>query len=378
MEKEIFNILKNFNPKKISFHIKQHHKDLYDMIIKNTQFLSEYCRFTERIYCVIKNITEIPKCPVCGNHVNFSGITKGYMKHCSIQCVNRNKEIKKKIKDTKRERYNNENYTNVKKQKQTLSTKTRKEWRNIAQKRKQTCFEKYGKENYINIKKIKKSKKERYGNENYNNREQAKKTCLKIYGFDNPSKTEEQKNRVSITKKSKSNKEKRKINLKREQTTLNKYGVVYNFLTNFKTGVSKISQELFWSIYYQLPKALQEKTYFAYLNFEFQKRSKELNCMYDFVISNIKFCIEFNGDYWHKNPKFHEATKENIEIWEKDKKKNALLESYGFDVIIIWENDYKNNKEKVVKQCVYNIKKKLLNITNKYNKINRLNTIEMV
>ena len=58
----------------------------------------------------------------------------------------KNKEVRERGKKTKKERYDNENYTNMEKMKQT--------------------------------------KKEKYGNENYNNPEKNKMTCLEKYGVE--------------------------------------------------------------------------------------------------------------------------------------------------------------------------------------------------
>lgn len=143
-----------------------------------------------------------------------------------------------------------------------------------------------------------------------------------------------------------------------------------------KTSYSKISQELFESIYLKLPQILKEKTYFAILNKEFGKMCKENKkyFFYDFVISNIKFCIEFHGDQWHGNPTMFTPNEtppiyksigmEHIkskDLWEKDKLKKELLTSNGFCYISIWESDYKNNKDKIVNKCLELINEKYKN-----------------
>ena len=56
---------------------------------------------------------------------------------------------------------------------------------------KQTKLERYGDENYVNAEKATQTKLERYGDENYNNPTQMKKTCLERYGVDNFSKTKQ-------------------------------------------------------------------------------------------------------------------------------------------------------------------------------------------
>ena len=68
--------------------------------------------------------------------------------------------------------------------------------------------------------------------------------------------------------------------------------------------------------------------------------------------------IEYNGDYWHCNPiKF---SKDYInpstglsakQQWERDKIKNDIAICEGFDILIIWEYDYKKDKKGVIKKC---------------------------
>jgi len=78
---------------------------------------------------------------------------------------------------------------------------------------------------------------------------------------------------------------------------------------------------------------------------------------YDFVYN--KKVIEFNGDYWHCNPllykdDFFNKSKQMFakDIWNYDKVKIDSIEELGFETLIIWEYDYKNNKEEVIQRCI--------------------------
>lgn len=69
--------------------------------------------------------------------------------------------------------------------------------------------------------------------------------------------------------------------------------------------------------------------------------------------------IEYNGDYWHCNPikynkdYFNEQVGMPAEwIWEKDKFKIDYAKEVGYDILVIWEYDYKNNKEETIKKCL--------------------------
>jgi G:T-mismatch repair DNA endonuclease (very short patch repair protein) len=78
---------------------------------------------------------------------------------------------------------------------------------------------------------------------------------------------------------------------------------------------------------------------------------------YDFVFE--KKVIEFYGDYWHCNPQiydkdyFHKYLQMTAEeIWEDNNLKNECIKQEGYDVLIIWESDYKKDKEATVQKCI--------------------------
>jgi very-short-patch-repair endonuclease len=82
---------------------------------------------------------------------------------------------------------------------------------------------------------------------------------------------------------------------------------------------------------------------------------------YDFVVPELKLCIEFHGDYWHCNPAKYDSEylhkqsgKTAKEIWAADKRKqDCLLEERGFKTMVIWEStntmEAINNIKKVIK-----------------------------
>lgn len=78
---------------------------------------------------------------------------------------------------------------------------------------------------------------------------------------------------------------------------------------------------------------------------------------YDFKYNNK--IIEFNGDYWHCNPIKYDMDYFNMrkqmyakDIWKYDKLKIQKAKKEGYDVLVVWENDYKKNKEKIIQECV--------------------------
>jgi len=134
------------------------------------------------------------------------------------------------------------------------------------------------------------------------------------------------------------------------------YFKIYNKMKN-KNNYSKMSQKLFWDIYNQLD-LKDHKIYFAELNHEYGCGTQR---NFDFVDVANKKVIEFNGDLWHANPKiFSESDcpnpyKKNLtakHIWHFDENKNQQAINNGYEVLIIWESDYKKNYKQTLKKCI--------------------------
>lgn len=78
---------------------------------------------------------------------------------------------------------------------------------------------------------------------------------------------------------------------------------------------------------------------------------------YDFCYGNK--LIEFNGDYWHCNPKKYDKNFVNKttkmtaqETWDKDKNKRLIAEKFGYKVYYVWEMDYKKDPSNELIKCV--------------------------
>ena len=71
----------------------------------------------------------------------------------------------------------------------------------------------------------------------------------------------------------------------------------------------------------------------------------------DFLYDNKKI-IEFNGDYWHRNPLIYSESEETRTIWNKDTERKAELERLGYEVLVVWERDFYDNEDAVVQQCL--------------------------
>ncbi len=118
--------------------------------------ISDY--IVESYYLYIKNLAEIPKCPICSSNRKFINFNKGYYTTCnSKECKDKftYQQIKKSFKDN----YGVENPSNIKE---------------VQEKRTQTFIKKYGVKNPYQAEDVK---------------AKIKQTLLANYGVDNPMKS---------------------------------------------------------------------------------------------------------------------------------------------------------------------------------------------
>jgi hypothetical protein len=80
---------------------------------------------------------------------------------------------------------------------------------------------------------------------------------------------------------------------------------------------------------------------------------------YIYDISANNKIIEYNGDFWHANPKKYSSNFVNprtkikaSDKWKKDQDKIKFAQDQGYKVLIVWENEFKENKEKVLTKCI--------------------------
>lgn len=128
---------------------------------------------------------------------------------------------------------------------------------------------------------------------------------------------------------------------------------------NIKGGYSKVSQDLF----FEIQKRLEGNFKFAKSNGELCIREDSNNYYYDFTDINRKKIIEYNGDQYHANPnKYNENDTPHPyykcvgfsakDIWEKDRFKIELANKNGYEVLTVWDSDYKNNKDFTIEKCI--------------------------
>ena len=109
----------------------------------------------------------------------------------------------------------------------------------------------------------------------------------------------------------------------------------------------------------ELEKNLGFEFKYSYKTRQFCKWSEEYHqpFFYDVADTDLKIVIEFFGDYWHCRPKTHSSTFihphakiEARKIWKYDISKRKLIKSFGFTHMIVWESDWKNNRQDVIER----------------------------
>lgn len=128
---------------------------------------------------------------------------------------------------------------------------------------------------------------------------------------------------------------------------------------------SKIADELFSILTHKLLSLGYKEIYTGEYSeewFIYDKTAKKITFL-DFFLQETGKVIEFNGDYWHANPKIYneneilkypDGNKKVKDIWEKDNKKinNILKIPYINDVLVVWQKDYTENKQKIIEKCM--------------------------
>jgi hypothetical protein len=137
----------------------------YPEILEKIESIGFSDDFNQKVYCYLKDMTEIPLCKNCNeNEVPFENFSQGYRDYCSVKCSSNSKEKKERIKLTNMERYGVPNPSPVTRDK-ALETMT----------------ERYG--SHIS------------NTESY--KEKYEKTSISKYGVSHPFQSEEIKDKIS-------------------------------------------------------------------------------------------------------------------------------------------------------------------------------------
>ncbi len=168
-----------------------------------------------------------------------------------------------------------------------------------------------------------------------------------------------------ITFNDKTDIEKSRINKSKgltKEKLIEKFGIVKTMeilkkrINNFKCiKYSKVSYNLFKTVIEKL-NINSNECFFG----ETEKRicTKSRIIYPDFIYKNK--IIEFNGSIYHADPRLFKCDDQpnpfnslkSEDIWNIDKMRIEILKSLNYDILIIWELDYKNNKELVMNNVI--------------------------
>lgn len=85
---------------------------------------------------------------------------------------------------------------------------------------------------------------------------------------------------------------------------------------------------------------------------------------YVYDIERKKKIIEFNGDFWHARPGRFAAEQPAQwsrkdgrkltaqEVWERDRLKHEAARSQGYEVMVVWEGDFKTDPDQTVQRAI--------------------------
>ncbi len=349
-------------------------KKILDEIYIKTNFLQhDKAKLQHRLYCILNNITEHPKCVVCGSDkVNYSTKDVNYFSQtCSKECNNSNKNkmekrkntnlkkygvenvfqsdsFKEKSKETKLSKYGDENFTNIEKAKKTTLDRYGDEKFKNSEKRLNTVKEKYGVENVFQLEVIQeKSKTTRlylYDNINYNNREKAKQTNLDRYGIEFPMQSEEIQEKSKNSKLERYDDEWFTNREKGKETHFKKHGVY--FPTQIQEVIDKTRNKKFKNYNVNHETQINIKNYNKYIDIQWwfdnstnkvmNKTSKELSEYFNVDNSTINKKLQLLGIKYKNSSNTSFAEKEIVKF---------IKSIYSGEVILNNRSIISNNKE---------------------------------
>jgi G:T-mismatch repair DNA endonuclease (very short patch repair protein) len=80
---------------------------------------------------------------------------------------------------------------------------------------------------------------------------------------------------------------------------------------------------------------------------------------YVYDIMYNKKIIEYHGDFWHPNPKYYSEDFINPRTkisaknkWDLDQQKLQFARDNGYNVLVVWESEFKKNQDETIKKCI--------------------------
>lgn len=328
---EIYTLSKG-NAKTVLLYLRK--EDTYKEFVNETCYLPENISKSERYYCWLNKLTELPKCPVCGKPKKFHKVDKGYFSTCGDKIC-----------------------------KSSLIAKANKEyprdWKRIQEKMKSTYKAKTGYEHNMQNPEFKKKFFEDYKQKHNGDScgVQSKKAIQNLYK--SLGKKHEESNELLINKLTKMNYTFIKFTDYGENNLIVKCNRCEN---TFQINRSYVYGHYKHSLFFFCPYCDINKQHTIFENSVLNEiksfydgeiltnyrniTEESIEC--DIVLEKEKIAIECNGLYWHsdkfRDKKYHYNKKQKIE--------NA-----GYNLIQIWEDDwYDKTKHDII---ISRIKNKL-------------------
>lgn len=355
MEKE--EIIKIFVAKKIlsdksdlirrPFSWKMHFDEEAESIFN--EFKKSYRSDEEAWFCLCRNI-ELPICPICHKKkVKFTGITKngckGYNTVCEDCSANQVNEKLAKFKDTIENR-------NAGKE------KSKKRYDGKGANFKDEAFKKYARQTRL----------ERYGDENFNNRLKCEETMLEKYGVRFVGQSPEAQAKSQAKKKERIHKIEVENDCTLYSSLLMKYGQGFKKLNLPKLTIGSnkfIKNEYISIIEHYSKEGCHTNCYTSKLEKEVLEFVKSIyngtiiendtsavsNLNYrtfelDIYLPKLKLALDFNGLYWH-------STKYKDKFYHQ--RKTECCRKAGVSMLHIYEDEWKNDNEKIkliISECI--------------------------
>lgn len=300
----------------------KNHPEEYQKILKHT-IKFDLKSFKEKIWFYYNNLTEIPTCP-CGGKSKFSDrFDKGYNDFCSLECANNHKDEM------------------VKRQKESIQKKWGVDFfpqhKDFIKKQKETKKERYGDENYNNVNKMKSTKEKLYGDSGYNNSE--KNAITRRDSFIKTLKGKTKDKFISYELDS--------DNITLNCSLCNQDYNIYNNLFNYRTKQKSVLCTICNPTDNKQVSGLElDIINFVSSLVDIKTKDREVlnGKELDILIPIKKLAIEFNGLYWHsdiyKDKNYH--LNKTIECNKK-----------GVDLLHIFEDEWLE-KSVIVKSIIKN------------------------
>jgi hypothetical protein len=303
-------------------------------IFDNTQFLPETSTLSERIWCILNDITERPVCCYCGSPVVFlRHYGAGYIKTCnSRKCINTSPEVIEKHKKTMLHRYG-----------ALISEKTRTKLlsrvNSFIQKSKETILDRYGVEYLCQIPdhqiKCKATRENKITSKSF----LEKRRLTKIQLFNNRCKSFGNVLDINMDKHDK-----------------NLYDILFSCNTCNTDSIVN-SSTLIWRTNDNINpcancnpinanESFAQRAIYEYIqqiyNGEiiYNDRSVLTNKELDIYLPELCLAFEYDGVYWHS---FNEI--ETIEQQNNHLNKTILCNNNGINLIHIFETEWLTKKE---------------------------------